>query len=251
MKRTLCLGILMLLLTLTNNAIAQECDPEILKEATDNAYTQYTSRDNRCEGFYSIGVEAELSVVSVTLGPVEYTLTEDERIEVSSPIVDTEPVHVRAVGIPIDTYYRLDAMISPGESLTWPVGDVLFKENLTSKDVGAFGWIGEERIEQYVPVQLTTADAENTQNSALRILVRPAIDVRNVKWRGAVAVNGECAPMSDWNDVPKESYKQGVPVVFVFAAFNDPEICMEVTAIEETTGESVAEPLLFHVIVGK
>jgi hypothetical protein len=93
--------------------------------------------------------------------------------------------------------------------------------------------------------------ADDTPQTALRILVRPGVDIHTVTWRGAVVADGECEPMSDWMNTPKDAYQAGDPIIFMLGGFAEPEVCLEITAVNEQTGLPLDETLFFRMIVGK
>ena len=120
-----------------------QCDKSL--KPVESYSIQYRPRsDNRCEGFYESAVSSgSLNIVGVTQGKFKFRRDPKEKLKVSSPTVKNV-VNVRAVGIPLKTYYRMDAQISPNGNLEWPVGDVLYPQELTYKKIGVFGWTGSE-----------------------------------------------------------------------------------------------------------
>jgi len=153
---------------------AQECDSGLLRIPIGNKSLQYRERGNRCEGFYAKTMEARWEIVGVMLGDFDFVLDEAEIIEVSSPIVTDQPVHVRAVGIPSKTYYRMDAQLEPEETLFWPVADVLNLKQLSANDIGIFGWIRTESKKVYVPVAASSKMTPVQNNKEIRVLSLPA-----------------------------------------------------------------------------
>jgi len=120
------------------------CDPDLLPADRGIAYGP---RGNRCEGFYRSRVAAPtIDVVSVIKGSFKFEWNSDEVIELISPVIRKKTINVQAVGIPVRTYYRMDAQIGPGQTLKWPVRDVIYPQRVYPDKIGVFGWITEKSI---------------------------------------------------------------------------------------------------------
>src|SRR6266498_4812982 len=110
----------------------------------------YQKRGDRCEGLYVANVGAHsLAAMSFSLGKIRYELNPAVRLEVSAP-GQTQPVNVRAVALPPKTYYRMDAALSAGARMVWPVRDVLLKASLSDSRIGVFAWKGPESAKTLV-----------------------------------------------------------------------------------------------------
>jgi hypothetical protein len=231
---TKILRILFLLsLMMIQTAYSQPCDKELTP--VENSEIQYKNRGNRCEGFYSSKVSAgSIEVVGLVKGEVHFNLAKDEMIEITSPFVKSKSVYVRAVGIPIRTYYRMDAEIPLGKTLKWNIGDIIYPQKLSEDKIGVFGWIGqEENIDFYVPIAVATDNRKPT-DAKLMLYLRTSIDVENVKWRVSEVVKGICASPGDWKDTPQSTYRSGQPIEIVLPESKE-NICVEVAAREKNS----------------
>ena len=125
------LSVIVLIITFQELLYAQ-CDKKL--RSSESEKTGYRIRShNRCEGFYESDVSSgSLNIVSVTQGKFKFKLDSNEMITVS-PIVNNKTVNIRAVAIPLRTYYRMDAQLDPKTNIKWPVADVLYPKKL--KDV--------------------------------------------------------------------------------------------------------------------
>jgi len=210
-------------------AYSQPCDPDISPVASPAV--AYAPRGNRCEGFYRSQVAAKnIDVVGLTRGKFDFKWKKNEIIELSSPFVKSKPVHVRAVGIPVKTYYRMDSQIAPGKKLKWPIEDVIFPKKLYARKIGVFGWTGSEDEKLYVPLAKTGAENGNTN-----LYLRTSVDVDGVKWRYAHVIGGKCAPFGEWQDAPKKRYRSGKPVHIVLPPGKGDMLDVEVAAMEKGT----------------
>jgi hypothetical protein len=229
--------LLVLLICIGQPVYAQICDSRL--QPDDNKTIQYRARKNRCEGFYKTIVAApgELAVVGVTDGNFRFELDAKELITIAAPLVNNQAVSIRAVGIPLNMYYRLDAQLAPGQTLAWPVADVLYPMKLASENIGVLGWIGTEENKTYIPVMATAKIASVAQDGKIRLTVRASVDVTNVQWRSGPVQQGKTAGLSDWNKPPKTSYWAGEPIVIILPASTTGELYVEVAAQKQGTDE--------------
>ena len=130
---------------------------------------QRRSDGDRCEGFFRSNVSGEsLSVAFLMSG----LLPESSFVEVTGAGPDRE-INVRAVALPLGTYYRMDAVISPGKPLRWPLSEVVTASgSLKSTDLGLYGWFGDAGRPTYVPVRATAPGATPTGTPVVRLGVR-------------------------------------------------------------------------------
>ncbi len=214
------------------------CDKDIRPD--DNRTIAYRKRDNRCEGFYRSEVTANpIDVVSLMKGRLRFKLDKNEVIEVSSPFIRNRPVHVRAVGIPIKTYYRMDAELDPGGKLVWPVGEVIYQKRLHAEKIGVFGSVMNQKKEIYVPVSTAAKLAKNAANDEMiRLCLRIAADVEIVKWRYAAVINDLPGQSGNWQDVGKRRYRIGRPIcVTLPQQTKTGELFVEIAAREKNRTE--------------
>ena len=121
---------------------AQDSSCEPLRPSPTGSSLRYMSRGKpdghnvRCEGLYEEDYGAKsLALVSFTLGTINYPLRAGTKVELTVPKQSVD-VHVRAIAKPANVAYEMDAVLSPGSTLVWPVDDVLLPENLNDKQVG-------------------------------------------------------------------------------------------------------------------
>src|SRR5687768_7177265 len=90
------------------------CDPK-LSPLKGSAH-DYRPRRDRCEGMYDSLVSGQgLDVVSFTRGPLQFSLTRQTVLKVEGA-TQHPPLNVRAVGISVKTYYRMDATMTAGSA---------------------------------------------------------------------------------------------------------------------------------------
>ena len=141
------------------------------------------------------------------------------------------PLNVRAVAIPVKTYYRLDATLSAGSAFEWPAGDVLAPENLTANRIGVYGWTGGAGGKTFVPVRVRAAGSPATASSAPLLTVRPSFEAVKVKWRWAPAGSDPCGVVSGtWQDAISSPVDAGWPVRIKASAVPAGLNCLEVAA---------------------
>jgi hypothetical protein len=206
-------GILALLMIFSTSSFAADCDPNLKTTSTDNF--KYKDRENRCEGFYISKVATpSLDIVGFLKGKLNYELNEGEVVNITLPFhtgSSNRKVNVRSQAFPLKTYYRLDAILTPGESLHWPIKDVLKPKALSSKNIGAYGWWkSESNTIIHVPLRTESRMSKVLNDKQLRLFFRSSIDVSDVNcvWR-----------YYKGDDIQKEKqyinkiYRAGVPIV--------------------------------------
>jgi hypothetical protein len=175
-------------------AYGQVCDERLRPESQSGFGYTIREPDVRCEGLYESSVRAPgLEVVSFLYERPRFDPAEHDSVQVIAPEVPelvTEPVRVRAVALPLKTYYRMDAVLPDEGSLIWPVRDVLGPAGLAAEQIGVFGWSGSEIDKVFVPVRLVAADSLAPEAEAgigrplaPELLVRLANDAEKVLWR--------------------------------------------------------------------
>lgn len=229
-------------------AFSQSCDPKI--KPIKNEKLKYQKRaTNRCEGFYSSLVSAEvIDVVGVTKGGFYFETKEDEILELTSPLVNDRLIYIRAVGVPLKVYYRMDAYLDAGQTLAWPMGDVAYLRKLTSMDISVFGWTGDEMDKIYIPVAAASKLAPVANDGKIRLYLRTSVDVENVKWRAA----GTCGSLGEasWQDAPKSAYRAGKSIQIIMPTNGVEELCVEVAARNQKTAVWLKKKNI-RVIVGE
>jgi hypothetical protein len=127
---------------------------------------------DRCEGFFKSNVAGEaLTVAFVISGQ----LPDATYVEVTGAGPKRE-IYVRAVALPLGTYYRMDAIVAPAKPLRWPLSEVVrASKSLKSTDLGLYGWYGDPGKPTYVPVRATVPGSPPAAEPSLRLGVRASV----------------------------------------------------------------------------
>jgi len=234
--------ILMVLLQFTTIALAgaaSPCDPTL--KPVQNPEILSTNRSCRCEGFYSAKVSTgSIDMVGLVQGDFRFSLDPDERVTITSPLVTDREVRIRAQGIPIKTYYRMDALIAPEGEFTWPIGDVVFSAKLRYQNIGVYGWIGSENERLYVPVRTVAAKMKPAADGRkITLYLRSTVNVRKVQWRSAPVSGGKCGVYDEWNILKRGSYRAAQPIRIVLPSFGERERCIETAARDQNSARWV------------
>ncbi|MCP4254899.1 MAG: hypothetical protein GY775_16135 [Candidatus Scalindua sp.] len=238
-QKTIYISLLVLFVLpiVSGKSLYAQCDKNL--KPVESYSIQYRPRsNNRCEGFYESNVSSgSMNIVGVIQGSFKYKLDTKEILTLSSPIAKNKTVNVRAVGIPIKTYYRMDSQIEPYEALEWPVGEVLYAQKLSCKKIGVFGWIGSDNERIYVPIKSTSTSTKLTENgndaidSNIYVYLRTSIDTVNVRWRFAdVLEDGTCGKAGKWIKPKKSRYRSGDSIVCKVPTEKTGSICITVRA---------------------
>jgi hypothetical protein len=134
----------------------------------------------RCEGLYISDVSSDLQVVSLLRGELEFPLEHGINLAVEAPKGMQEAVNVRAMAIPLRTYYRMDSKLSPGCLMNWPTDEVLLRyAGLRADEVGVFGWIGSEEDKTFIPLTISSSK-RYAQSKSLTMIIRAAVEIDKV-----------------------------------------------------------------------
>lgn len=187
----------------------------------------YGLRNGICEGLYESPTSALLDIVSLTAGPISYQLHKDVVLEIPYPVNDVvqgDPVHVRAMALPIRTYYQMDALLRRGTSVKWPVADVLLLIHLDSAKLGVLGWIDTEAGNLYVPlmVRTTGVQASTDTDKRPRLTIRSPLPLEAVVWRWYADNLNESSSLKWIKAIDKEQ-RPGAPITMVLPA-NAPRV---------------------------
>jgi hypothetical protein len=189
----------------------------------------YQSRGNRCEGLYVSNVGSRsLAVMSFTLGRLQYDLASPAPIEVTAP-GQTQPVNVRAVAIPLKTYYRMDATLAPHATLLWPLKDVLAPEGLTDSRIGIFGWRLTDEKETLVPLRVAAKGTAAASRAPL-LIIQASFDAQKVKWRWGASSQGQCSELGPWQDAIQHPVSAGWPIAIELSKVPAGAHCLEAVA---------------------
>ena len=138
-----------------NFTSSASCDPNIMP--SDNSSLGYQWRGNRCEGFYRSKVSsASLELITCTIGDFRFKNDPTEVIFLTVPSAGSKKVRIRAKGIPLTLYYRMDAELSGLQTLDWDVFTVLFRNEYSKRayNIGVLAEVGEDVTTQtFYPVK--------------------------------------------------------------------------------------------------
>ncbi|MFZ7124810.1 MAG: hypothetical protein ACOWWM_01485 [Desulfobacterales bacterium] len=227
-------GSLLLLLILSPAAFSDPCDRSL--SPFPGSGLGYGPIGNRCEGFYVSDISAgSLEVVSLVRGRLRFDWNPETVLEVSVSPEIREVVHVRAVAIPLRTYYRMDGDIRVGGKLVWPVKDILFPANLTPERIGIFGWTGAGADRVFVPLEVRQIDPPppgRPPTAGTHLVIRATVDVDSYLWRTAPASGGHCRAFGKWLPVENAPIHAGAPVSIRIQEDSGraARICLEVAA---------------------
>jgi hypothetical protein len=208
----LCLMFALFLVWLIVQAVqSDQCDPRLRPLP---GHVGYIWRGDRCEGLYLSPVAAgDLELVSLLQGKLHFDLQPQIRLQVSAPpIADIVqgPIRIRAVALPLKTYYRMDTFLLPGRQFEWPVDTVLLPNGLSATHIGVFGWIDTEPEKIFVPLQVVQHGQPQSQGS-MELVVRSSIDIENLVWRSSVEGEQASGPPR-WLEVVATPLAGGRPV---------------------------------------
>lgn len=251
-RQTLMLALLVCTILGGLSAGAETCDESITP--VENWALQYRVRGERCEGFYTAEISSggALEIVGLTHGVFTYPLEEGVVVELSCPLLDEVAAHIQAIGIPLKMYYRMDAEILAGQSVDWLLDDVVFPQQIPSDDIGLLAWMIVENDDGsstvLVPVLATAAEVDDPLDAPLSLYVRASVDVEAVQWRMSERSEDTCGVMGSWMTVPRSSYLAGNPIRIELPIFETDQICVEVAARNQVTGDWLKQ--LVVLIVG-
>jgi len=223
-KRLLFFIILQLILSIT----FCQCDNTL--KPSDNPQVAYKTRGNRCEGTYTAKVAApSLDVVGFTKGMFSYKLDKSEVIIIEN--TSGSNIFIRASALPLNTYYRMDAVLEKNAVFKWMVKDVLFNLNIPSNSLGVYGWKGNEREKIFVPVKPVSSSYKPDKKYYL--IIRTSANVLEVKYRYV-----ENANFSSYESVGAKA-RAGQPIVIVLPENFKGDYTIEVAAMLESKSEWV------------
>jgi hypothetical protein len=189
----------------------------------------YQKRGDRCEGLYVANVGSHsLAAMSFSLGKIRYELSSAIQLRVSAP-GQTQPVNIRALAIPPKTYYRMDAPLPAGTSMSWPVKDVLLPERLSDSRIGIFAWKGSERAKILVPVRVVTHETTAAPGSPF-LTIQASFDAQQVKWRWAPAHDEGCLAFGPWQDAIQRPVTASWPIAIDLSQLPAGVHCLETAA---------------------
>ena len=210
----------------------------------------YQSRDAvRCEGMYASNVSSPsggLDLVGLTSATLRFDAAGEPVVRLAPAAADG-PVRVVGVGIPVKTYYRLDASIPPAGVLVWRLADVVGPLALRPDQIGLVAYLDTDpRL--YVP--LAREEAGLDSGPALTLLVRPSAAATALYWRSAERLGGTCAAMGPWSSVDTpQGLDRGSPGRIELPAGAAGDLCVEAQAVPTRGGSNLRG--LWHIRSGR
>jgi len=134
------------------------CDPRLIPIKEKSGY-RIREKGVRCEGFFITDVASSggLEPISLLRGHLNFQHDSAAALIITAPGISSltkEPVRVRAMSVPTDIHYRMDAAFQPRDSILWLLKDVIYGSGLTPDKIGVFGWIGNDAEKTYVPLRI-------------------------------------------------------------------------------------------------
>ncbi len=234
--------VLLVLLMTAGESAGESCDRTLTP--FPGSQLGYKALTNRCEGFYVSRVSSgSLEVVSLTRGRLDYEWRADVVLEVTAPTAADRPVNIRAVAIPLKTYYRMDSELPSGGKLIWPLRDILHPGKLTADRIGVFGWTGDQGDKEFIPVRVRqiapSEDRTDRERDGATLVVRSSVDVESFLWRRAERDSDRCLAFGGWQKILQAPRHAGAPVVIQLPE-GEPSaegLCVEVAAQERQSDD--------------
>jgi hypothetical protein len=133
---------------------------------------QRRTNGDRCEGFFKSNVAGEALTLAFLMSG---QLPASADVEVRGAGPDRE-INVRAVALPLGTYYRMDAIVTTTKPLRWPLSEVVqASKSLKNTDLGLYGWFGDPGRPTYVPVRATVPGGPPTGAQVVLLGVRATV----------------------------------------------------------------------------
>jgi len=243
----LCVGLLSLALVFVGFSLAgladtDCCDPDL--EPEDDYALRYRARETRCEGFYKMEISSHkplFEVMGITYGESVFARGPDAVIDLSCPWAGSDTVHVQALAIPPRTYYQMDAILKPGQLLSWPQR-IIHAGGLLDSDIGVLAWLlepnGEHEDRIFVPVRQTSESTPDNEDDEIVLVLRAHGDVEAVQWRIRYEEHGIPGEMSQWTMLDPSSYAAGRPIHITLPSVSEGQRALvEAAGIDAETGD--------------
>jgi hypothetical protein len=168
--------------------------------------------DKRCEGLYESPVGGlGLEIVSILRGRLGFDFEHHRALDVSAPDLPagaSNLLHVGAVALSLKTYYRMDAVFRSGESMTWPIDDVIKPVGLTADNLGVLGWFDSEPEKIFVPLAVVPKSelADRDSEATVELIVRSAVSLEKVVWRVSGDASSDATPPTWQNATSRTVY---------------------------------------------
>ncbi len=233
-----------LVLLCTVHSLTQAAPPCDKSLEPVNGKTGYQSRDAvRCEGMYASNVSSPpggLDLVGLARGSITFDPNVESVVKLIAVATD-QPVRVLGVGIPVKTYYRLDALIPPAGVLEWRLADVVGPLGLRPDQIGLVAFV-ESDPSLYLPLG-------REKDGAVTLLVRPSDSATELYWRSAERRAGQCGKMGAWSklDTPG-GLDRGSPGRIELPAGTGGDLCLEAQAVPRQGSSNLRG--LWHIRTG-
>lgn len=166
------------------------CDPQLRPVPGSIGYApRGDGGGHRCEGLYRSTVSSvRLQLVSVMVGRLAFDPEAGESMRIRAPDVPylaERSIRVRAVALPLRTYYRMDATLSVESPLDWPLGDIVRRIDLPADSIGVYGWVEDDHDRIFVPLTIDSGAETGTADGVgpVHVMVRSAVNLQQLAWR--------------------------------------------------------------------
>lgn len=188
----------------------------------------------RCEGLYASDVSRPaggLELVALTRGVLRFDPATQTSVRLA-PVAADGPVRGRGGGIPVKTYYRLDALIPAGGALDWGLTDVVRPVPLGAEQIGLVAHL-ESEPRLYLPLAL----AGQGGAGPVTLLLRPGAAATGLWWRSAPRTGDGCGAMSAWRELDHQGpLDPGFPARLPLPDDVAGELCLEAQAVAQRGG---------------
>ena len=191
---------------------SQNCDSTLI--VNENSPYRYRSFKNRCEGFYAVPVSRseQIELIGLTRGKFYFLSDSNEVITLSSPRNKNAPMQVRAQTVALKSYYRMDTKLLPGDSILWPVKDVLFHNWLTPEKLRVTAWNEVNGKRNYLPIETRSKLKKTLPTRDVYLTFRPSVNVENIQY---AVYNYQNKQTTDWIQHKNQQCRSGMPVNLV------------------------------------
>lgn len=206
-------GVVQIILVSCSTALGQELTcTDVNPEGGPLGYMQRAG-DLRCEGFYRSPVAGiALELLSLTSGQIDIQLQPAGTLYITGPDIaalKADKFRLQARALPLNTYYRMDAISQSGGRFRWPMSS-LYSANLTSDQIGVLGWLDQRGTKMYLPISLSDGTSSAVNRGTLIAVLRSSVDVEKLFWRTWPAAQ-QAAPTSGW-ETTNSAYRAGQPI---------------------------------------
>jgi len=194
---------------------APGCEDANIRPIQGSSGYRARSNDARCEGFFESPVSVGgLEVVSFTVGNPEFDIQSEDSLAISAPyegISAAQFVNIRAVALPLRTYYRMDTRLTSTRPMTWPVTPILRPWGLSSKRVGIFGWISRDDRPLFIPIRVGNGKGGSSASTRVLVLkLRSPAPLDRLLWR----TGDDRGAKTPWRSVTDSDVRSGETVTF-------------------------------------